>query len=89
MTEEVIRNQKVKWMTIRIERTTNDEEMERFFFATNDDTQYYIDLRPANRSSELVAVSLARDAFLHGKNLNIWYETRAGLRWIKALNIWS
>jgi hypothetical protein len=89
MAEEVIRNQKVNQMTVRIERTTNDEEMERFFFATNDETKYYIDLRPANRSSELVAVSLARDAYLHNKNVNIWYETRAGLRWVKALNLWG
>lgn len=89
MAEEVINHQKIKWITIRIERTTNDEEMERFFFATNDETKYYIDLRPENRSSELVAVSLARDAYLQNKNVNIWYETRAGLRWVKAFNIWG
>lgn len=89
MAEEVERNQKVKWMTVRVERTSSDQEMERFFFMTDDETKYYIDLRPDNRSSELVAVSLARDAFLHNKNLNIWYETRAGLRWVKALNLWG
>jgi hypothetical protein len=89
MAEEVVRNQKVKWITVRIEETSSDLEMERFFFMTNDEIKYYIDLRPENRSSELVAVSLARDAFLHNKNLNIWYEARAGRRWVKALNLWA
>lgn len=89
MAEENITNQKIKWMTVRIERTANSDEMERFFFQTDDGDKYYIDLRPENRSSELVAVSLARDAYLHNKNLNIWYETRAGLRWVKALNLWG
>jgi hypothetical protein len=89
MSEENIKNQKVKWITSRIEETTTDNQAKRFFFMTKDDKEYYIDLRPANRSSELVAISLVRDAFLHDKNINIWFETRAGRRWVKALNLWG
>ncbi|MEM7137336.1 MAG: hypothetical protein AAF500_12190 [Myxococcota bacterium] len=89
MAEEVQRNEKVKWMTTRIEFSNNDQEMERFFFMTRNDNKYYVDLRPANRSSELVAVSLVRDAFLNDKNLNIWFEERGGRRWVKALNLWG
>jgi hypothetical protein len=89
MPEQVQRNEKIKWMTTRVERTNNSDEMERFFFETQSGNKYYVDLRPANRSSELVAVSLARDAFVHGKKVNIWYETRNRRRWVKALNIWG
>ncbi|MEM7433996.1 MAG: hypothetical protein AAF436_02510 [Myxococcota bacterium] len=89
MAEEVQRNEKVKWMTTRIEFSSTDQEMERFFFMTRNDNKYYVDLRPANRSSELVAVSLVRDAFLNDKNLNIWFEERGGRRWVKALNLWG
>ena len=89
MAEQVARNLKVRWMTSRIEFSNTDDEMERFFFQTSDENKYYIDLRGENRSSELVAISLVRDAFLHGKKVNIWYENRNGRRWTKAVNLWG
>ncbi len=89
MAEQVQKGEVVKWMTTRIEFSNTDQEMERFFFECQSDNKYYIDLRPANRSSELVAISLVRDAFLNGKKLSIWYEERNGRRWIKALNLWG
>lgn len=89
MAEENVNNQKINWMTVRIERTASSDEMERFFFQTENGEKYYIDLRPGNRSSELVAISLVRDAYLHNKNVNIWYEIRSNLRWVKALNLWG
>ncbi len=89
MAERVQRNEKIKWITTRIERSDTDGELEWFFFETQAGNKYYIDLRPANRSTELVAVSLTRDAYIHGKYVNIWYETRSRRRWVKALNIWG
>lgn len=79
---------KVKWITVCIEELSEDRELEQFLFGTDSGNRYFIDLRPENRSSELVAVSLVRDAFLHQKELNITYETRAGRRWVKQLNIY-
>jgi hypothetical protein len=89
MAEEVQKDRKIKWMTVRVERTSSSDEMERFFFMTKDDDErYYVDLRPENRSSELVAVTLVRDAFLHDRKVSIWYEIRDGRRWVKALNVY-
>jgi len=89
MSEESVKNLTVKWLTSRIEFGSTDDEMERFFFKASDDNTYYIDLRPSNRSSELVAITLIRDAFLHNKKLNIYFEKRNNRRWVKAINLWG
>ena len=89
MAEQSVKDKRVSWLTARVEASDTSTEMERFFFATDDNLRYYIDLRPANRSTELVAVSLVRDAYLHNKRIQIWYEDRAGRRWVKALNVYD
>lgn len=89
MAEESVKNLTISWMTSRIEFGSSDDEMERFFFKASDNKQYYIDMRSQNRSGELVAVTLVRDAFLHGKKVGIWFEVRNGKRWVKAINIWG
>lgn len=87
MAEQVIRDLQVNWITSRIEFTNSTQDMERFFFQASDGEQYYIDLNKTNVSSELVAISLVRDAYLHGKRLNLWWEVRDGRRWLKAVNL--
>jgi hypothetical protein len=87
MAETVTRNLKVNWVTSRIEFDTNTRDLERFFFEASDDEQYYLDLNKTNVSSEMAAISLIRDAFLHGKQLNLWWEQRDGRRWLKAVNL--
>lgn len=87
MAEQVIRDLKVTWITSRIEYTANTSDLERFFFMASDQMQYYIDLNKINVSSELAAISLIRDAFLHNKFLNLWWEERDGRRWLKAVNL--
>lgn len=90
MPEQVTRNLKVKWITSRIEFTTSTNDMERFFFRDSDDNQYYIDLNKANVASELTAISLIRDAYLHNKSLNLWWDDRdPPRRWLKAVNLHS
>jgi hypothetical protein len=61
--------------------------MERFFFEASDGQQYYIDLDKPNVASELAAVSLIRDAFQHGFELNLWWEERQNRRFLKAVNL--
>jgi hypothetical protein len=87
MTEQVARNLDVKWITSRIEYTNNTNDLERLFFEASDGNQYYIDLNKTNVASEMAAISLIRDAFLHGKKVSIWWQDRAGRRWVKALNL--
>jgi hypothetical protein len=87
MAEQVTRDVKVAWITSRIEYTANTSDLERFFFKATDEQEYYIDLNKSNVSSELAAISLIRDAFLHDKLLNLWWEDRAGRRWLKAVNL--
>lgn len=87
MAETVTRDLRVSWMTSRIEFDSNVNDLERFFFAASDDEQYYLDLNKTNVSSEMAAISLIRDAFLHSKKLNLWWEDRGGRRWLKAVNI--
>ena len=87
MSEQVTRDLKVTWITSRIEYTTNTSDLERFFFMASDEKEYYIDLNKSNVTSELAAISLIRDAFLHAKFLNLWWEERAGRRWLKAVNL--
>ncbi|GAA1759418.1 hypothetical protein GCM10009712_05060 [Pseudarthrobacter sulfonivorans] len=87
MPEVVIRDLNVRWITSRIEYDTDTNDLERFFFEASDGQSYYIDLNKENVASEMAAVALARDAFLHNKMVNIWYEQRGGRRWIKALNL--
>ena len=86
--EQETRNVTVNWITSRIEYDPGTREMERVFFEASDTQKYYLNLETQNRSAELVAVSLLRDAFLHGKKLNIWWEERNGRRWVKAVNVW-
>jgi hypothetical protein len=87
MAEEVIRDLRVNWITSRIEYDTNTNDLERFFFEASDNRSYYVNLNKANVASEMAAIALVRDAFLHSKEVNIWYEQRDGRRWIKALNL--
>jgi hypothetical protein len=87
MAEQETRNVTVSWITSRIERDVSTREMERVFFETSDNQRYYISLETQNRSAELVAVSLIRDAFVHRQHLNIWWEERDGRRWLKAVNL--
>lgn len=87
MAENVTRNLKVNWITSRIEFTNTTQDMERFFFHASDDEQYYIDLDKPNVSSELAAISLIRDAFLQGLELNLWWEARQNRRFLKAVNL--
>lgn len=87
MTEQVTRNLSVRWMTSRIEFTNNTSDLERFFFEADDGEQYYIDLNKTNVSSELTAITLVRDAYLHGHKVNLWWESRQGRRWLKAVNL--
>jgi hypothetical protein len=87
MAETVTRDLRVSWITSRIEFDTNVNDLERFFFAASDDQQYYLDLNKTNVSSEMAAISLVRDAFLHAKKLNLWWEERDGRRWLKAVNL--
>lgn len=87
MAEEVIRDLKVNWITSRIEYDTGTDDLERFFFEASDGKSYYIDLNKTNVASEMAAIALIRDAFLQNKKVNIWYESRTGRRWIKALNL--
>lgn len=89
MAEQETRNLAVSWITTRIERDVSAREMERVFFEASDDQKYYISLETQNRTAELVAVSLIRDAFLHDKRLNIWWEERDGRRWLKAINVFT
>jgi hypothetical protein len=85
--EQETRRVTVSWITSRIEQSSTAQEMERVFFQASDGERYYITLETQNRSAELVAVSLIRDAFLHGKTLNLWWEERSGRRWLKAVNL--
>lgn len=78
----------VQWISSRIEFTSTDDEMERVFFKGSDNNKYYFNLDVGNRSSELVAISLVKDAFLYERSLNIWWESRNNRRWIKAVNIY-
>jgi len=88
MAEQVIRDLKVKWITSRIEYTVGTNDMERFFFMASDDNKYYIDLNKANVASELAAISLIRDAYLHNKSVNLWWDDRdPPRRWLKAVNL--
>lgn len=87
MAEQVTRDLRATWITSRIEYTANTSDLERFFFMASDDNQYYIDLNKSNVASELAAISLIRDAFLHNKLLNLWWEEREGKRWLKAVNL--
>jgi hypothetical protein len=87
MTEQVTRNLSVRWITSRIEFSNNINDLERFFFEADDGEQYYIDLNKTNVSSELAAISLIRDAYLHSHKLNLWWETRSGRRMLKAVNM--
>lgn len=87
MAESVTRNLKVNWITSRIEFTDTTQDMERFFFEASDSNQYYIDLNKPNVASELAAISLIRDAFHHGYELNLWWEERQARRWLKAVNL--
>jgi hypothetical protein len=87
MAEEVTRDLRVQWLTSRIEYDTNTRDLERFFFEASDDRTYYLDLNKENVASEMAAISLIRDAVLHGKRLNVWYEERDGRRWAKAINL--
>jgi hypothetical protein len=87
MAEEVVRNLSVKWITSRIEYAASTSDLERFFFESSDNNTYYIDLNKTNVASEIAAINLTRDAFLHGKKVNIWYEVRDSRRWVKALNL--
>ncbi|HUE88780.1 MAG TPA: hypothetical protein VMO26_22105 [Vicinamibacterales bacterium] len=85
--ETVTRDLRVNWITSRIEFTNNTNDLERFFFEASDGNQFYIDLNKANVASEMAAISLIRDAFLHGKRLNLWWEERNNRRWLKAVNL--
>ncbi|MFE7630053.1 hypothetical protein [Kocuria sp. NPDC057446] len=87
MAEEVIRDLSVRWITSRIEYAANTSDLERFFFEASDKNSYYIDLNKTNVASEIAAINLTRDAFLHNKKVNIWYEVRDNRRWVKALNL--
>jgi hypothetical protein len=87
MAETVTRDLQVRWITSRIEYDTNTNDLERFFFQASDDHSYYLDLNKTNVSSEMAAIALIRDAFLHNKKVNLWWEERSGRRWIKALNL--
>jgi hypothetical protein len=87
MAENVTRDLKVNWITSRIEFTNNTNDLERFFFEASDNQQYYIDLNKTNVASEMAAISLIRDAFLHGKALNLWWEAQSGRRMLKAVNL--
>ena len=89
MAEEKSTGVMVKWITARVEFTSSAGQMERVFFKGSDNAQYYLELRAENRSTELVAISLIRDAFIHGKKLNLYWERRNNRRWLKAVNIWS
>ena len=89
MAEQETRDLTVSWITSRIERDVSAREMERVFFEASDQQKYYISLETQNRSAELVAVSLIRDAFLHKKRLNIWWEERDDRRWLKAINLFE
>jgi hypothetical protein len=89
MAEQETRNLTVSWITSRIERDVSAREMERVFFEASDNQKYYISLETQNRSAELVAVSLIRDAFVHQKRLNVWWEERNGRRWLKAVNLFG
>lgn len=87
MAENVTRDLKVRWLTSRIEFTEGTSDLERFFFQASDGEQYYLDLNKPNVTSELAAISLVRDAFLHNRFLNLWWEDRANRRWLKAVNL--
>jgi len=88
MAEQVTRDLNVNWITSRIEYTNNANDMERFFFQASDDNNYYIDLKKPNVASELAAISLIRDAYLHNKQLNLWWDDRdPQRRWLKAVNL--
>ena len=87
MAEQVTRDLRVNWVTSRIEFDTNTNDLERFFFQASDEKQYYVDLNKENVASEMAAVALIRDAFLHGKKVNVWWEARNNRRWVKALNL--
>lgn len=86
--EQVTRNLKIKWITSRIEYTNNTDDLERVFFEADDDNQYYMSLNKPNLASEQAAIQLIRDAFIHDKHVNLWWEERDGRRWLKAVNIW-
>lgn len=89
MAEQKSEAVRVKWITARVEYTSTTGEMERVFFEGSDNEKYYLELRHQNRSTELVAISLIRDAFIHGKKLNLFWELRNNRRWLKAVNIWG
>ena len=89
MAEQETRNVTVTWITSRVERDVGAGEMERVFFEASDGQKYYLNLDTQNRSAELVAVSLIRDAFLHGKRLTVWWEERDSRRWLKAVNLFG
>jgi hypothetical protein len=89
MPEQKSTGVKVKWITARVEETNTAGQMERVFFEGSDNETYYLELRAENRATELVAISLIRDAFIHGKKLNLFWERRNERRWLKAVNIWG
>jgi len=87
MAEQITRDLTVTWITSRIEFTNNTNDMERFFMQMSDSEKYYIDLNKEHLASEMAAISLIKDAFLHDRKLNLFWESRDGRRWLKAVNL--
>ena len=51
-------------------------------------SNYYIDPKKPYVASELAAISLIRDAYLHNKLLNLWWDDRdPQRRWLKAVDL--